>query len=181
MAVSRGLRRLLRIRDIEEEQCRLALESAMGTLHGLQHALEATVERDRRGRQLIEASIHSGELPDRLAGLEEMRTAGRHAIALAPRIADAESDASTLREQFLGKRVERRQAETLIKETEALDAIEAGRRDQQNLDDWFGNRMHRKGAEAAIKKTTEPDRQDRSSSWPAIGESNVPSERTIKE
>jgi hypothetical protein len=80
MAVSRGLRRLLRIRDLEEEQCRLALESAMGTLHRLQHALEATVERGRRGRRLIEASVHSGELTDRLAGLEEIRSAGATAL-----------------------------------------------------------------------------------------------------
>jgi hypothetical protein len=152
MAVSRALRRLLRIRDIEEEQCRLAVESASATLHRLQHALEATVERGRRGRRLIEASVHSGELPDRLAGLEEIRAAGRHGVALIPRIADAELDVAALREEFLAKRVERRQAETLIKETEARDTIEAGRRSQQNLDDWFGNRMHRKDADAAMRR-----------------------------
>jgi hypothetical protein len=152
MAVSRALRRLLHIRDLEEEQCRVALESASGTLHGLQHALEATGERGRRGRRLIEASAHSGELPDRLAGIEEIRAAERHGVALVPRIADAELDVAALREEFLAKRVERRQAETLIKETEAQDAIEAGRRSQQNLDDWFGNRMHRKDAEAAMRQ-----------------------------
>ena len=152
MAVSRALRRLLRIRDIEEEQCRLAVESASATLHRLQHALEATVERGRRGRRLIEASVHSGELPDRLAGLEEIQAAGRHGVALTPRIADAELDVAALREEFLAKRVERRQAETLIKETEARDTIEAGRRSQQNLDDWFGNRMHRKDADAAMRR-----------------------------
>jgi hypothetical protein len=68
---------------------------------------------------------------------------------------------ATLREEFLAKRVERRQAETLIKETEARDAIEAGRRSQQNLDDWFGNRMHRKDAEAAIEKPFESSRPGR--------------------
>jgi flagellar export protein FliJ len=158
MAVSRALRRLLRIRELEEEQCRLALESATGTLHGLEHALEATVERNRRGRRLIESSVHSGELPDWLAGLEEMRAAGRHGVALAPRIADAQRDVAALREEFLTKRVERRQAETLIEETEARDAVEAGRRGQQSLDDWFGNRMHRREAEAAAKKSREIDR-----------------------
>jgi len=164
MAVSRGLRRLLRIRDLEEEQCRLALESATGSLHRLQHALEATFERGRRGRRLIESSVHSGELPDRLAGLEEIRAAGRHGVALTPRIADAKLDVAALREEFLSKRVERRQAETLIRETEARDAIEAARRNQQNLDDWFGNRMHRKDAEAATKKPTECRWPDGSSS-----------------
>ncbi len=163
MAVSRALRRLLRIRDLEEEQCRLALESATGSLHRLQHALEATFERGRRGRRLIEASVHSGELPDRLAGLEEMRSAGCHAQALVPRIADAQLDVAALREEFLSKRVERRQAETLIEETEARDAIEAARRSQQNMDDWFGNRMHRKDAEAAIENPRVSGRPGRSS------------------
>jgi hypothetical protein len=150
MAVSRALRRLLRIRDLEEEQCRLALESALGELNRLEHALEATAERGRRGRRLVEASAHSGELTDRLAGLEETRAAGRRAAALGSRLADVELDAIALREEFLLKRVERRQAETLIRETEARDAVEAGRRSQQALDDWYRNRLHRKEAEADL-------------------------------
>jgi hypothetical protein len=39
MAVSRALRRLLRIRELEEEQCRLALESTLGELNRLESAL----------------------------------------------------------------------------------------------------------------------------------------------
>jgi hypothetical protein len=42
---------------------------------------------------------------------------------------------------FLAKRVERRQAETLIHEIEAQDAVIAGRRSQQALDDWYLNRL----------------------------------------
>lgn len=147
MTVSPALRRLLRIRDLEEEQSRLALESALGELHRLKHALAATAELSRRGRRLVGASAQTGELPDRLAGLEEMRSATRRVAALAPRIADAELDVAKLRQEFLSKRVERRQAETLIKETEARDAIEAGRRSQQALDDWYRNRLHRNAAQ----------------------------------
>ncbi len=106
---------------------------------------QATVERARSGRRLVGASAHSGELPDRLAGLEETRAAGRHAAALKPRIAEAELDVVALRQEYLARRIERRQAETLIEETEARDAIDAGRRGQQSLDDWFGNRMHQAG------------------------------------
>jgi hypothetical protein len=147
MTVSPALRRLLRIRDLEEEQSRLALESALGELHRLKHALAATAELNRRGRRLVGASAQTGELPDRLAGLEEMRSATRRVAALAPRIADAELDVTKLRQEFISKRVERRQAETLIKETEARDAIEAGRRSQQALDDWYRNRLHRNAAQ----------------------------------
>ena len=143
MAVSRALRRLLRIRDIEEEQGRLALESALGELHRLEHALAATVERGRRGRSLIQASAQTGELTDRIAGFEETRSAGLHATALGPRIDGMGEEVTDRREEFLLKRVERRQAETLIQEIEAREAIEDGRRGQQALDDWYSSRLYR--------------------------------------
>ena len=143
MAVSRALRRLLRIRDLEEEQSRIALESAIGDLRRLEHAQAATAERDLRGRRLVIASVHTGELTDRLAGLVEQHAADRVQRALAPRILDAEQDVAGLREDYLDRRVERRQAETLVKESEAHDALDAERKSQQGLDDWFRNRLHR--------------------------------------
>jgi hypothetical protein len=148
MAVSRALRRLLRIRELQEEQSRLALESALGELHRLEHALTATVERKRRGRNLIQASAQTGELTDRIAGFEETRSAGLHAAALGPRIDGMGEEVTDRREMFLLKRVERRQAETLIQETEAREAIEDGRHGQQALDDWYSSRLYRDGADA---------------------------------
>jgi hypothetical protein len=152
MAVSRSLRRLLHIRELEEEQCRLALETGQGELNRLENALVATEERDRRGRKLLESSIHSGELPDRLAGLEEMRASTRRTAVLVPRIAKARLYVGMLRQTFLSKRVERRQADSLIQEAEARDAIEAGRRSQQSLDDWYSNRLHRSQGVAELAR-----------------------------
>ena len=143
MAVSRALRRLLRIRELEEEQNRLALGSASGELNRLEGALTATFERERQGRRLVEASAHSNQMMDRFAGLEEARSASLHAIALGPRIDAKQEEVTARRQEFLAKRVERRQAETLIEETEAREAIEAGRRGQQSLDDWFNSRKFR--------------------------------------
>jgi flagellar biosynthesis chaperone FliJ len=167
MAVARALRRLLRIRDIEEEQCRLALEAATGERNRLEHALALSGDRERRGRSLIEASVHSSEWTDRLAGLEETRAATRLAAVLTPRIADMELEVAELRRGFLVKRVERRQVETLIRESAARDAIEAGRRSQQGLDDWYGNRLHRdqagrepEGSAAGRTALGEPGAQD---------------------
>jgi flagellar export protein FliJ len=145
MTVSRALRRLLRIRELEEEQARLALDSSVGGLNRLEQALTATAERDRRGRRLVQTSAHSGELPDRLAGLEETRSADRLVQVLIPRIAAAGQQVTALRDEYLNARVERRQAETLIEEAEARDALDADRRSQQGLDDWFRNRLHRAG------------------------------------
>jgi hypothetical protein len=86
MAVSRALRRLLRIRELQEEQSRLALESSLGELNRLEDAMKATASQDRRGRLLLDASARTGELPDRVSGLEESRTATRIAAVLVPRI-----------------------------------------------------------------------------------------------
>src|ERR1035438_10884132 len=130
MAVSRALRRLLRIRELQEEQSRLALESALSELHRLERALVATVERKHRGRSVVLSTAQTGQLTDRLAGLEETRSASLHAAALEPRIDGMGVEVAGRRQEFLLKRVERRQAETLIAETEAREAIEDGRRGQ---------------------------------------------------
>lgn len=141
MAFPRALRRLLRVLEIEEEQNRLTLESAQGELARLEHSLTVAKMRERSGRHLVVASASSGELADRLAGIAETAAAQQRVIALEPRIANMRVDVSTLREAFLSKRVERRQAETLITETETKDAVVSGRRNQQSLDDWYLNRF----------------------------------------
>jgi flagellar biosynthesis chaperone FliJ len=152
MAASRALGRLLRIRDLEEEQCHLALESALGELNRLESALKATVERERRGRRLVDASARTGELPDRLAGIEEAHAADRLFAVLGPRIAAKEEEVVARRQEYLAKRIERRQAETLIQESKALEATDADRRGQQALDNWYGSRQHREGAETEPSK-----------------------------
>jgi hypothetical protein len=144
MAVSCSLERLLRIRKLDEQQRRMLLESAVGELHLLEQALEAAARRDRQGRRLVFLSARTGEASDRLSGLEESSSAGGHASFLAPRIARSKEGIVLLREQFLASRVECRQAETLIEEAEARDAIEAARRGQQAVDDWFGLRRYRR-------------------------------------
>jgi hypothetical protein len=156
MAVSRALRRLLRIRELEEDQGRIALEAAIGDLSRLTNAQAAAVEQGQRGRRLVSLSAVTGEFTDRLGGLEETRAAERLARALAPRIAEADEEVANMREDYLDKRVERRQAETLIEEAEARDAVDAERRSQQALDDWFRNRLHRSGLEARQSRAGAP-------------------------
>ena len=141
MALSRALRRLLRIEEIQEELSRAALASATDELRQLERLFTATEDRERGGRQLVVSSAHSGELPDRLAGLQESRAAIRRLGVLAPGIADAELTVAALREAFLARRVDRRQAEALISEAEARCALETARHDQQSLDDWYLNRL----------------------------------------
>ncbi len=145
MAVSRALKRLLRIRELEEEQSRLALESALGELRELERALHRSAERGRLVRQLMAAGVETGELADRLAGLAEACAAARAAEWLAGRRPAAEREVEEQREEFLVSKTERRQAETLIDAVETRDAIEAERKAQYGLDDWHRSRRRPAG------------------------------------
>lgn len=141
MAVSRAMCRLQHVLLVQEEQYRVALDAALAELRRLEEALKATEEQERRGRQLVWASAATGELADRLAGLEESHAARRCVAVLTPKIAKSEADVGERRREFLLKRVERRKAETVIEKTEAEDAIVEGRRGQRELDDWFLAKM----------------------------------------
>ena len=156
MSVSRALRRLLRVLEIEEEQRRIRLESGLSDLGRLKNALAATDDLDRRGRRLVSESACTGELPNRLAGIAETRAAERVANLLTPRVAEAESAVTGLRQEYLAKRVERRQAQTLVEKAEAEDALEAERRSQQMLDERFLSRFWRLGS-AAKERTSRPE------------------------
>ena len=148
MPISRAIRRLLHVLQLKEEQAKAALEVALSDLMRMRAALSAADERDRAGRRLVAASAQSNRLAgldamiDRLAGLEETRAACRHRAALTPGIAKAELDVAARREQFLTIRIERRQVETIIRENEAADALEAERRGQRALDDRFLSTAH---------------------------------------
>ncbi len=152
MSVSCALRRLLRIRELEEEQSRNALDSAQGELVQLEAALNAARAREQFGRRLVSDSAWSGEPEDWFAGLAESRFAAHHAVALSDRIESVEPEIEELRQTFLSRRVERLQSETLIKEAEELVHFEADRRSQRALDDGHGSRIFR-GNKKAMRRS----------------------------
>jgi hypothetical protein len=160
MAVSRTLRRLLHVRDVEEEQLRMALESAFGELRSLEQARVSFVSRERAGRQLLAASAHTIETADRTAALVEVRFAARCAESLVSRIVAAESIVMHARQAYLAKRIERLQAQTLIEEAQAQDAIESGRSIQRALDDTYGAARHREQSEAGKHLRSESKEHD---------------------
>jgi flagellar export protein FliJ len=140
MPVSDTLRRLLGIRLLEEEQRRIALDSAVQQLHRLESTLTAARARERSARHRIGASP---DPVDRIAAVVETSSARRRAASLIPWVAAAENDVAALRLNFLAKRVERRQVESLIQQTEAQDQQIESRRDQQRVDDAHAARISR--------------------------------------
>ena len=150
MAASKILRRLRDIRQAEEEQCQAAMESAIAELLRLLGALEGIRTRIRRARMLIASSAQAGEFVDRIAGLEEIRLADLMTKTLAQKIHAAENSAEHKRQEFLDKRIERRQVETVYEAIQARDAEEVNRKSQLTLDDWFSKRK-RQTSEALTK------------------------------
>ncbi len=152
MAISGSLRRLLHIRMLEEEQRKIALESAVSELHRLESALRAARASERNGRQRVALSSSSGDATDRIAGLIECESAHRIAKIIEARIPQAVLRADTARDEYLVKRVERRQVETVIQEAEDAQAAEAARRNQQTVDEWFSTRRQQHRADRHTRK-----------------------------
>lgn len=146
MAASQNLHRLRSIREAEENQRRTQMESSLAKLRSLQNALEDNFGRERRARALIASSIQSGEQVDRIAALEEITAAERQMTVLPARIAAVETDVALIRQEFLAKRIERRQVESLLEAARAREVVEANRKSQSALDEWHlsGRTLKRK-------------------------------------
>lgn len=147
-AVSRQktLQRLLHIREIEEEQKRLRLAAAMTTLDRLATARDAAVIASRDGRNLVAGSAISGDIADRQSGLVQTESAQRRARRLEMQIAESREETIACRHDFLTKRVERRQAETVLQHEDAREKLESARKSQRNIDDWYGIKTNRQAA-----------------------------------
>ncbi len=141
MAVSKTVRRLLRVLDLEEESRRRELESAQAELTLLDAALRAAGEREREGRLLFTAGVRSEDLRDRLSGQTEIHAGRRRGAVLQQHIQQFMLVVNEFRAAFLEKRVERKQAETLVKAAEARESVEEDRRAQQSLDEWYLMRL----------------------------------------
>jgi flagellar biosynthesis chaperone FliJ len=141
------LRRLFRIRELEEDQSRLALDASLAELRRLESALRGTAQQGRRGREIMDQGLRTGSLDERIAGLEEEASAERLSSALGIWIQELQSKVDALRDVYCVKSLERRQAETLVNEAEARSRIDGARREQAGLDDWYGNRTHARNRE----------------------------------
>ena len=70
----------------------------------------------------------------------ELERAREQQVKIRTRFDASEAEVARQREEFLLRRTERRQVETLVDDQQAMDVIETARRAQQMLDDWYGRR-----------------------------------------
>jgi flagellar export protein FliJ len=154
MAASQKLRRLHSIRKAEERQRSAQMESALAKLRSLQNAWTAASKRAKQARALFGSSVKTGELVDRLAALQEITAAEYRMTVLPERVAAAEAEVASIRQEYLAKRIERRQVESLLDAERARLALESNRKSQSVLDDW--HLLHRaRKCKAVVPKISE--------------------------
>lgn len=135
MAASQNLRRVHSIRKAEESQRRAQMESALAKLRFLQNAWTAALKRAKQARGLIASSVNTGDQVDRIAALQEITTAEHRLAVLQEEIAAAETEVASIRREFLVKRIERRQVESLLDAASEELKVEENRKLQSLLDE----------------------------------------------
>ena len=151
MQVSPALKRLHSVRKLEEHQRQLELTAAKAELDRLRSMLERAHRRLRMARSLVSASITGGALEDRLTAIEETTVLEKLAKLLVEKINAADQRLAQARAQFLSKRIERRQVETLLHAAQTEVDNDQRRKSQLALDEWHRFRQsaarHRSGSE----------------------------------
>jgi flagellar biosynthesis chaperone FliJ len=162
MAVSKTVRRMLHVLGLEEESRRRELDTAQAELARLDAGSRAAAKQEKDGRLLFASGVQGNEMDDRLAGLVEVHAGRRRQDVLQQCIQESTQVVEALRAAFLEKRVERKQAESLVKAAEARESLEKDRRNQQSLDSWFLMRPSLEGSdpkhnihESAVKTVTD--------------------------
>jgi flagellar export protein FliJ len=140
MSSGKALPRLLRLRQLEEEQARLELEAQLMARNMALERQQRIVERQDSERREFEEAVQHARTADRTGAVMELGLILDQRLWAEKSLAAAESAVDRSRATFLQKRIGRRQVESLVEEQALLAREEANRRDQQQLDDWYGRR-----------------------------------------
>ncbi len=140
MAKRQVLERLWRLRELEEEQCRLALEERVRHRDRIAQRLESASQSVALNRKAFTARLGDPDTAARSGALLELEQARRQQAAIRPQVEIAEAEVEQRREEFLMQRTERRQVETLLERERQAAREDTARRAQQVLDDWYGRR-----------------------------------------
>lgn len=133
---SRELRGLVALREVQEQQAALRLESAIRELRRLEREREIANARSSKARELVRTSATTGQLEDRLSGLQGIVSAELSCQRLATRVHAANQRVERIRFDAIAKRVEKRQAEILLENALNQDVLRSLRRNRMLLDEW---------------------------------------------
>lgn len=146
----KAIQRLLRLRELEEEQSRRRLEAATRQLSQIELAMESAVQRQVQSRENFLAAVTENDVQRRVGSILDMGQGVQHQRHIEPTLRAIEIEVVSQRAEFLSKRTYRQQVETLIANARQRADADTTRRAQQMLDDWYGRRTRPKNAKAKL-------------------------------
>lgn len=141
-----GLQRLFRLRRLEEETERMAVEQAAAMRNRIEAEAIAEKDREREGRRELHRQIANADTSWRAAAAWAMEDATARRRLIEEKLAIAEATVERLRSGLLRRRMARQQVESLLEREKASAREQELRTTQQLLDDWF----NQKGSSAKV-------------------------------
>ena len=132
------LARLLRLRSLLEEVSRVELETCLQELAQIERALVHSQDTGRVMRRRSFSGIDHAATAERLESEALGAWVIREQEILRQACQSKTSEVEVAKKVYLERRKESRQVSSVIEARAAADVIESGRREQRELDDWFG-------------------------------------------
>lgn len=157
--MSRALKRLMRVRQLMEDMSRAELMQYRAAQNAMQ--MEVAAEREFSANARLQAWQVLQSKPERelawhlhIADSERSQQRAERWQQLAQ---DANSVIEKAQEAYLQERKQRMQVEILLEEQSAARALGENRREQQQVDEWFGMRRGAKRWRHAVEDSEVAD------------------------
>ncbi|WP_109484622.1 hypothetical protein [Occallatibacter savannae] len=137
MSRARQLRRIRELRLVEEQYQAALLAAGKKQLADLESALHLLRKRQMEGRDLLVQSCIDGDTVSWITALEEVAILRRKADALMAEKPHLEYHVHGLCDRFIAKRIERRQAESILSSVLEEETKRGERQSQATLDEWY--------------------------------------------
>jgi flagellar biosynthesis chaperone FliJ len=149
MAGKHVLRRLLRIRELEEDQRRLQLEALVMERDQVASTIQELSDQELAGRHSVIQHILEPDGAARAGALITMQQLRDQISLQQQRLETSEAALQSTRDSYLSSRTARLQIETLLELQLRLAQEQADRRSQQVLDQWYGQKIRNQDRDAA--------------------------------
>ncbi len=135
--MSRSLKRILKVRQLVEDQSRIQLEAAVRALAEVEQGIASWQRRSAASRDLARAAMFNEDPESRLAAEIEEELADWRVERLKP-IREARLEQVVVcREQFLEHRKLTMQTSSILSKQQAEAEAERLKKAQQALDEWY--------------------------------------------
>jgi phosphoglycerate-specific signal transduction histidine kinase len=135
--MSRSLKRILKVRQLIEDQSRARLEVAMRNLADVERGIAGWQRHGSANRELARAAMIDHDPEERIAAEVEEGLSKWTIQRLRPVEDKFREQVAICREQFLELRKQTLQASSLLSKVEAEAEAERLRKAQKALDEWY--------------------------------------------